>query len=998
MLSLKFNGVEYALEGDHYVVSKVKSVGNVVIKDTYKDKPVTSISKGAFKDAIGVKGVVVPDSVVDIEEGAFAGASNIENLTLPFVGARREVVYGYYDQYNFGYIFGEEEFSGGEATEQVYLNQETELEEKIVYYIPKSLKEVTITSGQIAYGAFSNCVNIESVSVKEGVEKVGDYAFLNNDKLSNFVCENQESTMLSKDTFAGTKLYDEQEDGVFYVGNVACGYKGNIANGVLRIKSGTVSIAERAFDTNQDINKIYIPDSLKRIGASAFDNADGAREVHISDLNSWCQIVFDNPKANPLTYAHDLYLNGWRIVGLTLPNGLSKVNSNAFTGCSIEYLTIPNSITTIDSLAFYNCDNLTTVNLGNNVEVIGRSAFESCNQLESIAIPNSVNKIDVYAFAGCSALKTVNIDHASPITTIPTCTFWECVSLKEFTIPDSVVSIGESAFSECYALAKVNFNSKLTNIGKNAFFKCQALTDAILPDSLVELDVQAFYNCAALNRVVIPKHISKIPYATFAECYGLTSIEFSEDIALTTIEDKAFQNCNNEDFTTIALPDTLQSVGEDAFKNCSHLTSVYITDLKEWCSIEFKNPEANPLMVAHDLYLNGTKVDILEVPSGVDKIGSAAFANANFSSVTIAEGVKTINPKAFIFCNLSTLYLPASLEELGYNAFYGCKNLTSVAIPSKVSVVQEKTFAKCEKLESVSFSNGSLAEIGAAAFWDCYALESAEIPTSVTQISESAFSNCTSLRTASFPGVTTLQNNAFYGCTSLSTVVIPSTVTIISDNAFSKCSSITSLTLQDGVQTIGVDAFWACTSLQSVTLPQSVEYIKDNAFSGCYLLSSCNLPNGLKEIGNNAFYDCLRVSSVFIPASVTTIGYSAFSSHIYDNNLVEINVDSNNKYYYSQYNCIVEKATKTLIQGCNTSVIPSDVTAIGQGAFAGCKNLTYVEIPTTVTKINDYAFESCTNLTIKYRGSRSQWAAITKGEKWNGEGTTLVDIIITYDN
>ena len=147
------------------------------------------------------------------------------------------------------------------------------------------------------------------------------------------------------------------------------------------------------------------------------------------------------------------------------------------------------------------------------------------------------------------------------------------------------------------------------------------------------------------------------------------------------------------------------------------------------------------------------------------------------------------------------------------------------------------------------------------------------------------------------------------------------------------------ITFSDDVTSIGYEAFYYCTGLTSITIPNSVKSIGYEAFSGCTGLTSITIPN-----------------------SVTDIVYGAFSGC---DGLTSIIVESGNTIYDSRNNCnaIIETATNTLIQGCNTTVIPNSVTSIEDEAFKGCTGLTSITIPNSVTSIGDYAFNGCTGLT-----------------------------------
>ena len=225
------------------------------------------------------------------------------------------------------------------------------------------------------------------------------------------------------------------------------------------------------------------------------------------------------------------------------------------------------------------------------------------------------------------------------------------------------------------------------------------------------------------------------------------------------------------------------------------------------------------------------------------------------------------------------------VTAIGDNAFYDCKNITSVTIGNSVESIGHYAFAGCGRLASLTIPN-SVGTIGNSAFSLCNGLRSLTIGNSVTSIGRSAFN----------------------GCSGLSSVIIPNGVTSIGDYAFQQCIGMASVTIPNSVTSIGYGAFLGC-GLTSVTIPNSVTSIGDKAFGDCQrvtfiivedgnpvydsrnnsnaiietasnrLIAGCNnttIPNGVTSIGNHAFQKCLFLTSVIIPSSVTSIGDGAF--------------------------------------------------------------------------------------------------------------------------
>ena len=250
-----------------------------------------------------------------------------------------------------------------------------------------------------------------------------------------------------------------------------------------------------------------------------------------------------------------------------------------------------------------------------------------------------------------------------------------------YTTSDDV--IGDYAFSGCSSLTSLTLPSSVTLIGGHAFEKCSGLTSLTLPSSVTSIGEFAFRYCSGLTSLTIPSGVTTIDYYAFADCRGLTSLTLPSSV--TSIGGHAFAWCSG--LTSLTLPSSVTSIGGHAFAWCSGLTSLTlpssVTEI-DWSAFERCNnlKECNCLLdsdletclaYSHDdwtkipvdeikYYHNGQELTKLEIPSGVDKIGSYSFY----------KGV-----------NLTSLTLPSSVTSIGSSAFEGCSGLTSVYVSWK---------------------------------------------------------------------------------------------------------------------------------------------------------------------------------------------------------------------------------------------------------------------------------------------------------------------------
>ena len=512
-------------------------------------------------------------------------------------------------------------------------------------------------------------------------------------------------------------------------------------------------------------------------------------------------------------------------------------------GSASGAITIPSeidgkSVTSIGEKAFWGCTGLTSVTIPNSVTSIGDGAFLECTGLTSITIPNSVTSIGDWAFDGCTGLTSITIPNS--VTSIGNWAFGGCTGLTSITIPNSVTSIGR-AFDGCTGLTSINVASENNYYSSN---------NGVLFNKK-KTELIRYPEGKSQTSYTIPDSVTSIGGNAFRRCSSLTSITIPNSV--TSIGDRAFVGCT--DLKSITIPDSVTSIGEVAFAGCTDLTSITIPD--------------SVTSIGYGTFDGCTGLTSITIPNSVTSIGDWAFYHCTgLTSITIPNSVTSIGYAAFRDCTgLTSITIPNSVTSIGDGAFRGCSSLTSITIPDSVTSIGDATFEDCTSLTSITIPN-SVTSIGYEAFYDCNSLTSITIPNSVTSIGDGAFRGCTGLTSITIPdSVTSIGGNAFRRCSSLTSITIPNSVTSIGDAAFWDCSGLTSITIPNSVTSIGEWAFCLCDGLTSITIPNSVTSIGYKAFDGCTGLTSITIPNSVTSIGKSAFEDCTGLKDVYYTGS-----------------------------------------------------------------------------------------------------------------------------------
>lgn len=292
---------------------------------------------------------------------------------------------------------------------------------------------------------------------------------------------------------------------------------------------------------------------------------------------------------------------------------------------------------------------------------------------------------------------------------------------------------------------------------------------------------------------------------------------------------------------------------------------------------------------------NGDGEISMEEAAAVTYIGDAfSFNNdiVDFPELQYFTSLTEIDTYAFYRCkNLRTIQLPSQITHISGSAFFSCTSLQEVTIPGNVKKIAEYAFNGCSGLTSLTLEEG-ITTIGEYAFCACRSLTQLNIPSTVKTINASSFWSCSSLNNVMVDDantvydsrdncngiITTATNTLFLGTVA---TVIPSSVTAIGASAFYGNTNLSSISIPEGVLTIGGSAFSSCTALKQVSLPTTLTTISSYAFSGCRKLSSISFPTGLKKIDSYAFKGCDNLEKISIPASVTSLGGYAFSDCSY---------------------------------------------------------------------------------------------------------------------
>ncbi len=464
------------------------------------------------------------------------------------------------------------------------------------------------------------------------------------------------------------------------------------------------------------------------------------------------------------------------VTSVSLPATVSYIGDRAFYQCkNMTTVNIPSAVTSIGSQAFFDCRKLMisedgVLNIPNAVTTIGSYAFQACHALKNVTIGTGVTAIGEGAFMGCTGLETINYNAAN-CTSHGSLVWFGCTHTPcTLNIGNTVQSLPNSAFSGYSALTTLNFvaTSQLTTISEYAFDGCTHIGAINIPNSVTSIGHSAFRNCSAATSLSLGSGVVTIGKAAFAYCIGLTSLDIPANVkTLESNDGGATGAFAYTGLTSLVIPNTLESLGREAFANCPNLETVTIGTGVTYIG---------SLVFAGCSNLSVVNYNVTEIPSVADLPTSSYWIWNGCSSdctVNIGDNVKGLPHDIFHgFTHLKTINFGSHANfSIGTHAFDGCTGLTTLTIPNNVITLDDYAFNGCTGLTTVNIGSG------------------------VTTIGSSAFSYCSELTSLDLSSVETIGSNAFSHCIALRLLTIPASVSEIQESggangAFSFCSNL----------------------------------------------------------------------------------------------------------------------------------------------------------------------------------------------------------------
>ena len=889
------------------------------------------------------------------------------------------------------------------------------------------LREVVIEPGvkKIGSGAFEGCTGLQRVVLPQNVTNLGSHLFNGCSSLTSVILPDG-LTQLNSSMFKDCSSLTDLSLPLSLTSIGASAFAGCTGLSTITLPVGVTAIGEGAFAGCTSLMGISLPEAVTSLGPKAFMDCSGMSQitfpgsaiaigedafmgctslerVDAATLAAWCGTYFANGCANPLSTAARLHVDDTLVTELVIPEGLTTISSYAFYGgSSFTSVTFPKSLTKVGQSAFAGCDNLARVNAADvgswcRIQFVDTLANPLCivkhlcvggQEVTELEIPEGVTSIGDYAFNRATSLISVSIP--STAQTIGKRAFYGTAMDEIFCLASTPPEMnGSQAFSASEyqnAFLRVPGTSReryrsderwgqFANIlPVKPDFEVDGFTYAHLEDNCVEI---SYVKPAILDSLmVIPDTIT------------YKDVQYT----VTSIGAGVFYGRNM--IVEVDIPATIRSIGEDAFKECTHLQRVNLHDIGAWCGVELANEYSNPVTVASDMTVDGVRVTSLIIPDGVTAVNDRAFDRCNqLRDVYLPASMASIGSRAFANISLYNVICISAEPPVvkNSNAFTNYYNATLYVLESALEAYQNhdiwKRFRVKETIANDIEQDGMFYSL----------IDDRRVSLSyvaATSTGRGVVIPATIIRDGVQYTVAGIGPRAFKNRKDIVSIDIPTTVTTIGQDAFYGCDSLRQVNIHDVVAWSQMDIAGISASplscshhlyldgkeVTEVILPDNITRVGNYAFSSCYGLKTVSLGNGVRNIGAGAFVSCLYMDSLSVGRAVREIGGKAFGGC---RGLRRINVDDPAMWALIRFadsgaNPFCEGQALMYSRGewVYMLEIPDTVSAINDYAFYGCYGLSYISIPPSVKAIGIDAFYGCYYLQRLYISDVVAWCGI----------------------
>ena len=455
--------------------------------------------------------------------------------------------------------------------------------------------------------------------------------------------------------------------------------------------------------------------------------------------------------------------------------------------------------------------------------------------------------------------------------------------------------------------------------------------------------------------------ISLYRASNYAQIYGDGDGMFYDDSVNFVIENGVLKKYNGWQ-TFVEIPDTVTSIGDEAFKNNTSMVSVSIPD-----SVK---------SIGDSAFYGCTSLLGVVIPDSVEKTGRCAFQKCSklaSAYLPVNEKLTVINTGTFYECmSLKEIIVPDNIVKIEFDAFYNCRNLKNIDLSKNLITVGYNVFGNCKSISKIeipkSLKNfdstwGSGTNTKYGVFGGCSNLKTVKFEEGSTIVCPALFMGCDGIEEIELPDtITKIGNSAFKSCKNLNKVIISESVTEIDNQAFAECSGLIDVEMQEGINKICSRAFYKCGKITSINIPDSVETIEFEAFYQCDKLENIKLSENLTIVGYGVFGDCISIGKIEIPrtlkgfntswGSSTNTSYGVFGGC---SNLKTVK--------FEEGSTVVCAALFMGCDGIEKIELPNTITEIGDSSFRNCKNLVKITMNNGIDILEDFVFKGCSSLT-----------------------------------